>query len=180
VRYVALEGEPLTYASRSSAKDVDWLRLPVAGVSFVDAQAYARWLSETGRVPGARLCTEIEWERAARGADQREFPSGDVLDPDDADFDLTYGKQPQGFGPDEVGAHAASRSPYGVDDMAGNVWEWVEPSLGDAEAVARGGSYFSAANTCRLVNRELPGPTFRSLIVGVRVCAAFPRARAAE
>ena len=165
------EGEPLRLPARAERREQDWRRLPVAGVSMDDARAYAAWLSSSGRVPGARLCTEHEWERAARGADAREFPHGDRLAPADADFDLTYGKAGPAFGPDEAGAHPASRSPFGVDDLAGNVWEWVTSSVNEGEAVARGGSYYSAANTCRSTNRELPEPSFRALIVGVRICA---------
>jgi formylglycine-generating enzyme required for sulfatase activity len=170
--YLLHEGEKVKLPGRKS--EVDWRMLPVAGVSFDDAHAYTRWLSETGKVKGARLCTEREWERAARGADAREFPGGDHLTPDQANFDLTYGKRPDAFGPDAVGSHPASRSPFGIDDQTGNVWEWVESSLTPGEAVARGGSYYSAANTCRATNRETPEKTFRALIVGLRVCADPP------
>jgi formylglycine-generating enzyme required for sulfatase activity len=164
--------EKVRYPGRSRRAVQDWLRLPVAGVSADDARAYARWLSTTGRVPGARLCTETEWERAARGADDREFPSGDRLAPDDANFDLTYGKQAGSFGPDQVGSHPGSRSAFGVDDLAGNVWEWVESSLAEGEVVARGGSYYAVMNTCSAANRETPEPAFRSAEVGVRICAS--------
>ena len=77
-------------------------------------------------MPGARLCTELEWERAARGADDRLFPHGDELDADDANFDVTYGRVDSAYGPDVVGSHPASRSPFGVDDLAGNVFELVD------------------------------------------------------
>ena len=89
---VLREGEKLRLP-RAERSEQDWLLLPVAGISFHDARAYAEWLSRTGRVPGARPCTEFEWERTARGDDDREFPSGDVLRPADANFDATYGKQ---------------------------------------------------------------------------------------
>ena len=49
----------------------------------------------------------------ARGADDREFPGGDFLDPDDANFDETYAREPASMGPDEVGSYPASRSPFG-------------------------------------------------------------------
>ncbi len=51
-----------------------WQDLPVVGITADDAKAYAAWLSGTGRVPGARLCTDDEWERAARGSDGRAYP----------------------------------------------------------------------------------------------------------
>jgi formylglycine-generating enzyme required for sulfatase activity len=168
-------GESLAYPGRSAHATQNWLRLPVAGISFHDAKAYTAWLARTGRVPRARLCTEREWERAARGADDREFPSGDALAPEDANFDLTYGKTAAGFGPDEVGLHPGSRSPFGVDDLAGNVWEWAESSLGDSEAVARGGSYYTNAYACHATNREVPEPSFRAMLVGMRVCASVAK-----
>ena len=91
---------------------------------------------------GARLCTELEWERAARGGDDRLFPHGDELASDDANFDSTYGRVDSAYGPDAVGSHPASRSPFGVDDLAGNVFELVTSSLKPDELVIRGGAYY--------------------------------------
>jgi formylglycine-generating enzyme required for sulfatase activity len=170
---VVREGEKLRLPRAERAAQ-DWLRLPVAGVSFEDARTYADWLSRSGRVPGARLCNEREWERAARGADDREFPGGDALRPEDANYDATYGKKAQSFGVDEVGSHPRSMSPFGVDDLAGNVWEWVSSSLAPGEAVARGGSAFATRDTCRSVNRETPEPSFRAAVLGIRICASPP------
>lgn len=176
VRLSAFAGETMHYPGRSRRADVDWLSLPVGGISFDDAQAYARWLDRTGRVPHARLCTELEWERAARGADSREYPHGRTLSADDADFDASYGKDPLAFGPDPVGSHPASRSPYGVDDLVGNVWEWATSVLAPGRPVARGGAYYYSAGSCRSANRETPEPSFRELTVGVRICADPPAA----
>ncbi|MBJ6760294.1 SUMF1/EgtB/PvdO family nonheme iron enzyme [Myxococcaceae bacterium JPH2] len=172
--YTARMGEPLRYAKRERRAEQDWLRFPVSGITFADAQAYASWLATTGRVPGARLCTELEWERAARGVDGREFPHGDRLEPDEANVDTTYGKEPGGFGPDEVGSHAASRSPFGADDMAGNVWEWTRSWLEPGRPVARGGSFSFASTSARSSNRELPEPSLRDVALGLRVCADPP------
>jgi formylglycine-generating enzyme required for sulfatase activity len=144
----------------------------VGGIGYDDALAYAAWLDRTGRVPGARLCSELEWERAARGADARRFPHGNALAPQDANIDATYGKEPLAFGPDEVGSHAASASPFGVLDMAGNVWEWTRSAEAGGKPVARGGSYYMGANAAWINNRELPEPTFRDPTVGMRVCAS--------
>jgi formylglycine-generating enzyme required for sulfatase activity len=169
--YEGLQGQKLRNPARRARSEQDWMRFPVAGISFDDAVAYVRWLDRTRRVPGARLCSEHEWERAARGADARLYPHGNRLAPDDANFDRTYGKDPLSFGPDEVGSHPASRSPFDVDDLVGNVWEWVSSSVLPDEPVARGGSFYFGAITARVNNREAPEQTFRDLAVGVRVCA---------
>jgi formylglycine-generating enzyme required for sulfatase activity len=170
--YVALDGEPVRYGKRDRRSVQDWRRFPVTGISFEDAEAYAAWLDRTGRVPGARLCTEQEWERAARGADGRRYPSGNRMDPDDSNHDLTYGREPLGFGPDEVGSHPASRSPFGLDDMAGNVWEWTRSGEDRAMPVNRGGTWYHDCDlTCQSVNREPAERTQRTPLLGLRLCA---------
>jgi formylglycine-generating enzyme required for sulfatase activity/predicted Ser/Thr protein kinase len=164
-------GETIHYAQRTRRAVQDWTRFPVAAVSFDDVAAYAAWLDATGRLPGARLCDEHEWERAARGADARPFPSGTRLAPDDANIDVTYARQPLGFGPDAVGSHPRSRSPFGVDDMAGNVWEWVRSVARPGEVVHRGGSWYQGDITSRVENREVGERTQRHPLHGARLCA---------
>jgi formylglycine-generating enzyme required for sulfatase activity len=165
-----MEGEPLRYEQRTEGAAQDWLKLPVSGISWDDARAYTRWLATTGRVRGARLCSEIEWERAARGADDREFPHGDVLQPSDANFEETYGRKYAASGPDAVGSHPASTSPFGVEDLSGNVWEWTS-SVEAGHPIVRGGGANFNDLSCRAVNRELVEPEFRGAILGLRVCA---------
>ena len=169
--YTVVSGEKLTYQGRKVRADQDWLSFPVVGITADDARAYALWLHESGRVPGARLCTELEWERAAGGADERPWPHGFVLASEDANFDQTYGKNPPAMGPDEVGAHPESRSPFDIEDLAGNVWEWTVNALGDGDHAARGGSFYFDLNSARKANREVPEPAFRDVSVGFRVCA---------
>jgi serine/threonine protein kinase/formylglycine-generating enzyme required for sulfatase activity/energy-coupling factor transporter ATP-binding protein EcfA2 len=174
VTYAAPEGEPLRYTSRPRLVEHDWRRLPVGAIDYADAKAYAAWVAQTGRVPGARLCNELEWERAARGADEREYPHGDALLAHQANYDETYGKVGASFGPDAVGSHPDSRSPFGLDDMVGNVFEWADSVLQPGRPVARGGSYYFGASTARSPNRETPEPNFRDLSVGLRLCADAP------
>ncbi len=169
--YSAETGQRLRYEHRTRRAEQDWMRFPVAAVSYDDAVAYAAWLDRTGRIPGARLCDEYEWERAARGADGRTFPSGSALQPDDANIDATYGRDPLAFGPDEVGSHPASRSPFGVDDMAGNVWEWVRSVEGAEWPVYRGGGWYYSDLDAHSVNRQPGEPTQRHVHLGVRICA---------
>jgi eukaryotic-like serine/threonine-protein kinase len=169
--YTAETGQRLRYEHRARRAEQDWTRFPVAAISYEDAVAYTAWLARSGRVPGARLCDDHEWERAARGADGRTFPSGSELAPDDANIDVTYGRDPLAFGPDEVGSHPASRSPFGVDDMAGNVWEWVRSAETPDAPVSRGGGWYNAVLSSRSVNREHGEPTQRNVLIGLRVCA---------
>jgi serine/threonine protein kinase/formylglycine-generating enzyme required for sulfatase activity len=172
--FLVREGERVHYPTRRLHAVQDWLRMPVGGLSQGDALAYAAWLDRTGRVPGARLCDEYEWERAARGADDRELPNGDALGTDDANYDLTYGREGRDMGPDEVGTHPASRSPFGVEDMAGNVIEWTRSRLNPGEGLIRGGSYFHALMTQRSTNRSPIDPGFHEAWLGVRICADYP------
>ena len=135
-------GGDVSLSERTRRASQDWLKFPVTGVSPDDAVAYASWLDRSGRVPGARLCSEREWEIAARGADAREFPHGDKISSDDANFDLTYGRKNGAFGPDEVGSHPISRSPFSVDDLAGNAWDITTSVLERGQVIVRGGSFY--------------------------------------
>jgi serine/threonine protein kinase/formylglycine-generating enzyme required for sulfatase activity len=171
--YHADEGQPLVYPGRTVHKAIRWERAPVAGISWEDAVAYTRWLDQTARVPGARPCTVHEWERAARGADGRTYPQGETLRPSEANVDETYGRMPTAFGPDEVGSFPASDSPFGLSDMAGNVWEWLRGANGGPDT--KGGSWYHHKNSAVLANHKASEATERDLRIGMRVCATPAR-----
>lgn len=175
--YTLRSGEELRYKARTGESGYDWSRLPVIGINFAEAERYAAWLRKSGRVPDARLCTEKEWEKAARGADGRPFPHGYNLLPNHANYDETHGKNPNRAGPGEVGSYARSMSPYGVFNMAGNVAEWATSSFVPDELVGRGGAYFLVKLNSRTENRTTLGPDIRLDELGVRICATFVMGR---
>jgi len=167
-------------------------RSPVIGVTWEDAQGYVAWLS---RRTGAkyRLLSESEWEYAARAGTTTPFHTGEGITPDQANFDggSTYNGSSKGEYRGSivpVGSFGANR--FGLHDMHGNVWEWVEdcwnggytgaPADGSAwmsgecgRRVLRGGSWFDvpgflrSANRSRLVTGDRVGP------IGFRVARAL-------
>ena len=75
------------------------------------------------------------------------------------------------MGPDEVGSHPRGASPFGADDMAGNIFEWVRSSLAPGEWVIRGGAYYYDTVSARSSNRTPVDENYRDSRFGLRVCA---------
>jgi formylglycine-generating enzyme required for sulfatase activity len=153
--------------------DEQWFKFwnhPRDTVSWYDAVAFCRWLSEALGYE-VRLPTEHEWEYAARGRDGREYPYPGGFDPQKAN---TYriGQT------SAVGIYPNGASPFGVLDMSGNVWEWclnkhAQPEniqlSGDASRVVRGGSWNLNHDSARAAYRLRLHPSFRFSYLGFRV-----------
>ena len=169
--YNADWGTPIQYQGRIQNAVQDWRRFPVTGISFNDADAYAGWLARTGRIEGAHVCRDVEWEKAARGADGRIFTTGRTLASSEANFGPTYGGSIVALGPDEVGSHPQSASPYGVEDLHGNAYEMVASSRWGEKAAILGGSWDRAEVNQRIDNRFSQDPYSRNAQFGFRICA---------
>ena len=153
------DGERWRATGLADARSADeLLELPVFGVSFDDASAYAAWLSARSGV-AYRLPTDAEWEKAARGTDGRLYPWGNQFD---ATFcKMRFSKAGRSY-PERSGVFAADESPYGVRDMAGGMADWVSPddtvvnfqSRDHRLAISRGGAWCDWEEDCRLTSRR--------------------------
>jgi iron(II)-dependent oxidoreductase len=111
-----------------------WAKKPVTWVSQEDARAYAKWA-------GKRLPHEWEWQFAAEGTDGRVYPWGNEWNASAAPLP-DQGRALRG--PDDVDAHPAGASPFGVMDLVGNVWQWTDECVDEhtRAGILRGGSYY--------------------------------------
>jgi toxoflavin biosynthesis protein ToxD len=155
---------------------------PVWGVSFAGASDFCAWLSAVhGRPYG--LPTEAEWEYAARGETDREYPYGDAFDPKKGNtFESAIGRTTS------VAHHEQHASPFGVCDLAGNVEEWtstayaaypggdyivddIERLCGPGYPVLRGGSFARGGDLSRCARRHGPYPAPEFRYTGFRVAS---------
>jgi formylglycine-generating enzyme required for sulfatase activity len=128
---------------------------PVTDVSFHHALAFCRWAAaELGRP--VRLPTGDEWEAAARGPDGRDWPWGDVFDPERC----ACVESGSGWTA-PVTAHPGGASPFGAEQLAGNVWEWVADLGDDGWRTVRGGSWLDHGWGVR-ASRVLPADPERA------------------
>lgn len=137
---------------------------PVVMVSHTDAVAYAVWLSRrTGEV--WRLPTEEEWEKAARGTDGRMFPWGGVFD---ARLLNSHDLGP--FDTEPVGRYPEGKSPFGLLDAAGQVFEWTATAAGKGRYIAKGGAWDDkGCGVCRPAARHSRPQGLKHIIIGFRL-----------
>jgi len=168
---------------------------PVIYVSSLEAIKFCAWLSGKGKRV-FRLPTEAEWEYAARGPEGRIYPWGEKLTRGDlanfADCNTTFPWRDESINDgyaqtSPIGTYPKGASPFGIEDMAGNVWEWcidffenykgterlnpVGPSTG-TRRIYRGGSWKSRASSLRSSTRNFNTPDYSSNDVGFRIACS--------
>ena len=163
--------------------NAEYDHFPVIYIDWTMARTYC----ETWR--GARLPTEAEWEKAARGTDGRSYPWGEGIRCDQANYDGDPKIAAYCVGETaEVGSYESGQSPYGLYDMAGNVFEWTssinrsfpyDPADGredltrGGDRVIRGGSWNEDASDLQVFYRSWLGPEYSESEIGIR-CAKSP------
>jgi formylglycine-generating enzyme required for sulfatase activity len=158
-RFAAATGRPLAPKLVAGALEDH----PATDLSRADAEAFCRWAAEAlgARV---RLPTGDEWEAAARGADGRPYPWGETFDPE------RCACAESGWGwTVPVDAHPAGAGPFGAEQQAGNVWEWVSDRGADGWGVVRGGSYLDTAWGLRASRVQPADPERATNTTGFRV-----------
>lgn len=170
---------------------------PVINVSWDDAQEYIAWLNGRAGAKVYRLPSESEWEYAARGGTATPFWTGGTISADQANYDGngTYGNGRKGvYRKKTVPVGSFPSNPFGLHDVHGNVWEWVEdcwhgsydgaprdgsPWLSQQEGdcsrrVLRGGYWSSVPWYLRSAFRDWDRPDGRGRIIGFRLARTLP------
>ncbi|NOQ63764.1 MAG: SUMF1/EgtB/PvdO family nonheme iron enzyme [Methyloprofundus sp.] len=152
---------------------------PRETVNWYEAVAFSRWLTEQLGL-AIRLPTEQQWEKAARGTAGLEYPWGELYQSGYANTNEEQGLQAT----TAVGVFQQGASPYGVLDMAGNVWEWClnkyeSPEMIDSDnsgdsRVLRGGSWLLNSMSSRCALRLRLTPDLRRYSIGFRVVCLSP------
>jgi formylglycine-generating enzyme required for sulfatase activity len=204
------EREPQRAKPYDHGEPFNLLNHPVVGVTWYEAVAFCQWLEEQLQVEKSKLRvwphgeleslrlntstsrvqlpTEAEWEKAARGEDGRRYPWGEESDQNRANFD-----EAEIGATSAVGCFPGGASPYGAEDLGGNVWEWTRSLWGErfeepfkyphnlvygqensgggerTLRVVRGGAFDAEKFRVRCATRNGFPPYERSRIIGFRV-----------
>jgi formylglycine-generating enzyme required for sulfatase activity len=167
--FVEATGRPVSEALGRRLAAEQLADHPATEVSFNDAVAFCAWAAaELGR--SVRLPSGEEWEAAARGADGRVWPWGEVFDPERCN------SVESGWGwTVPVRAHPEGAAAGGAEQLAANVWEWVgDPADEDGWRSVRGGSYLDTSWGVRCA-RALPADPDRATpTTGFRIAIEQP------